>query len=308
MNRFGIGTDSSSINSPIISHTQGSFAPMHGMAGWEEDQKKAGDLLSATISALTNSMALPDSVRGVGGNANKLAFRIGELLAKMDPRVAAKGWDYAGYQDQTVNDSSRGSSFTTAGGQVGKRTGIRNRMPAEWYERGRVGERLNIIKSITETASRLRRGLDTMSSAGDRMRMLDALFQQYLPAGYKNGLAPYGASGPLSPVNDQAFLAIMNAPRGSAAAAAPAATPASAPFASVASQVGNAAVGGFSAAVGQQALAQYEQQYQPQEQQAADGYGAYAPVEQGMSTTTKVIIGVSVIGLAVGAYFLTKEK
>jgi hypothetical protein len=121
-------------------------------------------------------------------------------------------------------------------------------------------------------------------------------------------LAPYGASGPMSPVNDQAFLAIMNAPRGSAAAAAPAATPASAPFASVASQVGNAAVGGFSAAVGQQALAQYEQQYQPQEQQAADGYGAYAPVEQGMSTTTKVIIGVSVIGLAVGAYFLTKEK
>jgi hypothetical protein len=302
MNRFGIGTDSSSINSPIISHTQGSFAPMHGMAGWEEDQKKAGDLLSATISALTNSMALPDSVRGVGGNANKLAFRIGELLAKMDPRVAAKGWDYAGYQDQTVNDSSRGSSFTTAGGQVGKRTGIRNRMPAEWYERGRVGERLNIIKSITETASRLRRGLDTMSSAGDRMRMLDALFQQYLPAGYKNGLAPYGTSGPMPPVNDQAFLAIMNAPRGSAAAAAPAATPASAPFASVASQVGNAAVGGFSAAAGQQALAQYEQQ------QAADGYGDYAPVEEGMSMTTKVIIGASIVGLAVGAYFLTKEK
>ncbi len=303
MNRFGIGTDSSSINSPIISHTQGSFAPMHGMAGWEEDQKKAGDALSATISALTSTMALPDSVNGVGGNANKLAFRIGELLAKMDPRVAAKGWDYAGYQDQTVNDASRGSGFATAGGQVGKRTGIRNRMPAEWYEQGRVGERLNIIKSITETAVRLRRGLDTMTSGGDRMRMLDALFQQYLPAGYKNGLAPYGTSGSMPPVQDPAFLAIMNAPRQRAGGTTPApATPASNPLASVASQIGNAAVGGFSAAAGQQALAQYEQQ------QAADGYGDYAPVEEGMSMTTKVIIGASIVGLAVGAYFLTKEK
>jgi len=304
MNRFGIGTDSSRLDMPIISHTQGPTEPMHGMAGWEEDQKKAGDTLSATISALTNTMALPDSVNGAGGNANKLAFRIGELLAKMDPRVAAKGYDYAGYQNQTVNDASRGASFQTAGGQVGLRTGIRHRMPAQWYEQGRVGERLNIIKSITETASRLRRGLDTMSSGGDRMRMLDALFQQYLPAGYKNGLAPYGTSGAMPPVQDPAFLSIMNAPRGAAGGA----TTAISTSASVASQVGSAAVGGFSAAVGQQALAQYEQQYAPQ---AADGYSDYAPVapvEEGMSTTTMIAIGVGVIGLAVGAYFLTKEK
>ena len=302
MNRFGIGADSSSIDSPIISHTQGSFAPMNGMAGWEEDQKKAGDALSATISALTSTMALPDSVNGVGGNANKLAFRIGELLARMDPAVAKKGWDYAGYQDQTVNDASRGATFATAGGQVGKRTGIRNRMPAEWYEQGRVGERMNIIKSVTETASRIRRALETLPEA-DRRFALEALFAQYLPAGYKAGMPTYRADYMLS--RQPQVAEIINAPRPRAAGSAPApATPAVDPYASVASQVGNAAVGGFSAAVGQQALAQY----QPQEQQAADGYGDYAPVEQGMSTTTKVIIGVSVIGLAVGAYFLVKDK
>ena len=299
MNRFGIGTDSSRLDMPIISHTQGPTEPMQGMAGWEEDQKKAGDTLSATISALTDTFPSEDRSR--------LAFRIGELLAKVDPRVAAKGWGYANYQDHTVNDTSRGPDFRTSSGGQGKITGIKNRMPAEWYEQGRVGERLNIIKSITETASRIRSALETLPAA-DRRFALEALFAQYLPAGYKQGMPTYRADYLLS--RQPQVAAIINAPRPKAgAAAAPAtSTPVSNPLASVASQVGNAAVGGFSAAVGQQALAQYEQQYAPQ---AADGYSDYAPVapvEEGMSTTTMIAIGVGVIGLAVGAYFLTKEK
>jgi hypothetical protein len=247
MNRYGVGRDYSELRSPIMATSQHGYASASrrgyaykGMGitpatvqSIEYAAKKAGaidralgvtkgignglkcdaaiPLVGKEISNIMN--AITKTTLGLSGPAEKRAFfRLGELFAKADPKVRAKGWAYAGYGNNTVNVADQeGAAFKTRTGRQGRILGLEGHLaPAEFLgirtEIGRRCELLNIMKSVLETAVRVRGVLDSIPDIVERKFVFSDLLGHYLAGSSWQ----VGVVDQISPSDIEPFLMMPN--------------------------------------------------------------------------------------------------
>ena len=160
---------------------------------------------------------------GCGSRTNKtregwrIYFRLGELVAKTNPKVKPYGWEYAGPRDNDPN-TDEGRSFRKSNGSDTSAKGIESRWEASWYEEvatagyatGRAGRRLNILRSCTETLARIKYGLSHLPTEQQRRGVLAGCLQKGVGSRSLNGMEFLGAPLPVP----AEFVALMDAPYG----------------------------------------------------------------------------------------------
>jgi hypothetical protein len=180
---------------------------------------KVGREISAQMNAITKETL------GLTGQAQSRAFfRLGELLAKADPKVRAKGWAYAGYGNNTVNVADQeGINFRTRTGRSGKILGLEGHLAPDEFlgirtEIGRRGELLKIMQSVLETAVRFRTALEAAGDKNERLQLFSSALGKWLGgSSWAEGVTRgFGAFLPEAGVLPEEFVSIIEAPRGSA--------------------------------------------------------------------------------------------
>ena len=81
----------------------------------------------------------------------KTYARLCEIIAQRSRRYDAKGWQYAGWHNIDTNLPQYGGNFRLATGDRNG-TGIRNHLPAGWYEKGRQCTKLGMLIELISTA------------------------------------------------------------------------------------------------------------------------------------------------------------
>jgi hypothetical protein len=255
MNRYGVGRDYSELRSPIMATSEHGYSTGHGrrvgMGVSEETIKNiergadaAGKIdkalgitkgigegmkCDAAIRPVGNELtaqmvAITQSVLGLSGQAQCRAFiRLSELIAKADPRVKAKRYHIASFQDMIAGSAECGAQFKMSTGESGRVTGLKNRMPPTEVlgVRVEIGKRcslLNLIKSALETAVRIR-GMLEIAPAAQRKQLFSDLLGYYLASenwkpGVVDKINQYDASPwlPKPQTLDPALVAILSAP------------------------------------------------------------------------------------------------
>jgi hypothetical protein len=143
--------------------------------------KRAQDKLPAArnnlrdvMNAIVASLGYPEKSK----ERWRCYFRLGEVLAKADPKYREQGWAYAGPNNNTVNSKDEeGSDFRTRTGRDGRIIGIEGHMQPSDFEEffggtGRAGQLLSIAKSVIETAYRLKYAFENYCSTQEQRRQL----------------------------------------------------------------------------------------------------------------------------------------
>lgn len=180
----------------------------------EAAQPAVGKRISETMNAITRDLL---GYQGDSQRERRVFFRLGEILAKADPKVAAKGWAYAGYGNNTVNVANQeGSDFRTRTGRSGKILGLEGHLQPETVlgirvEVGKQGELLSIMKSVLETATRFKVAFSAISTQDERQAVFAGCCEKWLGGtNWKAGMEFLPA--PKAP--SAAFMAVLSAPRG----------------------------------------------------------------------------------------------
>ena len=109
--------------------------------------------------------------------AYRVYFRLGELAAKINPKVKSYKYSYAGPKNNNVNNPDQeGSDFRSSSGSDGTATGIERRWEASAGEEiftgglatGRAGRRLEVQWSVCETMYRIRECLKAVPESQRR--------------------------------------------------------------------------------------------------------------------------------------------
>jgi len=130
--------------------------------------------------------------------AYRVYFRLGELAAKINPKVKTYKYSYAGPKNNNVNNPDQeGSDFRSSSGSDGTATGIERRWEASAAEEfftgslatGRAGRRLEVQWSVCETLYRIRECLKAIPDLGTRKGVFAGMLVKYVGGGGERTLA-----------------------------------------------------------------------------------------------------------------------
>ena len=121
---------------------------------------------------------------------HRIYFRLGELAAKLNPKVVRFGYSYAAPGNNRVN-SDEGSDFRTSSGGGGTAIGIEHRWEASATEEfftgslatGRAGRRLEVEWSVCETLYRIKISLASLASEARRRSVFAGMLVKYVGGG-----------------------------------------------------------------------------------------------------------------------------
>ena len=180
----------------------------------EAAQPAVGQKISEAMNYITRDLL---GYSGDSKEERRVFFRLGEVLAKADPKVAAKGWAYAGYGNNTVNAASQeGTDFRTRTGRSGKILGLEGHLQPDTTfgirtEVGRQGELLSIMKSVLETVTRFKVAFGAIGTQEQRRAVFAGCCDKWLGgSNWKSGMEFL----PAAQAPSAAFLAVLSAPRG----------------------------------------------------------------------------------------------
>lgn len=181
----------------------------------EAAQPAIGKKISETMNAITRDLL---GYPGDSQDERRVFFRLGEILAKADPKVAAKGWAYAGYGNNTVDKKGQeGTDFRTRTGRKGKILGLEGHLQPETVlgvrvEVGKMGELLSIMKSVLETVTRFKVAFAAIPTQAERRAVFAGCCDKWLAGTkWKDGMGFLPTAKPPS----DTFMAVILAPRGS---------------------------------------------------------------------------------------------
>ena len=130
--------------------------------------------------------------------AYRVYFRLGELAAKINPKVKTYKYSYAGPKNNNVNNPDQeGSDFRSSSGSDGTATGIEHRWEASGAEEfftggaatGRAGRRLEVQWSVCETLYRIRECLKSITDPATRKGVFAGMLVKYVGGGGERTLA-----------------------------------------------------------------------------------------------------------------------
>jgi hypothetical protein len=133
---------------------------------------------------------------------SRIYFRLGELCAKINPKVKSYKYSYAGPKNNNVNNPDQeGSDFRSSSGSDGTATGIENRWAASGAEEvftgglatGRAGRRLEVQWSVCETMYRIRECLKAIPNVAARKGVFAGMLVKYIGQGALRGMEFLGA-------------------------------------------------------------------------------------------------------------------
>jgi hypothetical protein len=130
--------------------------------------------------------------------AYRVYFRLGELAAKINPKVKTYKYGYAGPKNNNPDNANQeGSDFRTSTGSAKTATGIENRWAASGAEEfftagaatGRAGRRLEVQWSVCETMYRIRECLKAIPNVAARKGVFAGMLVKYVGNGGEKTLA-----------------------------------------------------------------------------------------------------------------------